>query len=420
MSQNTENQNTISPNPNDENDQGMPSANVAGRDSGDSKKLKKLGVVLFAIVLMLLAVGLSIGRYNENRAVAKAEAAEQAAQDQRNMKETSGGVNIAKDQAIIEANAMHDLPIPADGIDDTGVDIANGNTVQGQPTIVQPAQPMQTYQPQYNDYSNQPVQPVQANDAPTQSQQFTATATQPIQLEIADVLVDVYGAAKALDAAKNANQETGLANQFKSSKLMDGTVSKSGDATMLLAKGTTIPCTLRTKIDSTYKGFTTCQLSKDVYSANGKVLLLERGSTVFGEQNVEIKQGQARVAVLWSRIETPKGVSVDIDSPAAGQLGEMGIGAKVNNHFWKRFGGAIMLSMVKDLSANASTHLAKDGQSTENTTQNTSNAVEQMAAKALENTINIPPTATVNHGKLINILVVRDVDFGGVYELRKN
>ena len=78
-----------------------------------------------------------------------------------------------------------------------------------------------------------------------------------------------------------------------------------------------------------------------------------------------------------------------------------------------------MLSMIKDVSANASTNLAKDGQRNENTTQNTSSAAETMAEKALENTINIPPTATVNHGKLIHIMVIRDVDFGGIYELRK-
>ena len=412
---NTENQNVISPN---DEDQGMPSANLTGRDSGDSKKLKILGFVLLGIVVMLVGIGLAMGRYSEKRSQEKAEQAEKTALEQKQMKENAGGVNISKDQEAIQAAAMYDLPAPA------GTENADPNAsaqAQTQPTVVQPMQQpaqAQSYQPQYNDYSNPP--PTSTPEQYGQSQPFVATATQPAQVEkaeVADVLVDVYGAAKALDASQNANKETGLASQFKSSKLLAGTASKQGDTTMLLSKGTTIPCVLRTRIDSTYKGFTTCQISKDVYSANGRVLLLERGSTVFGEQNVEIKQGQARVAVLWSRIETPKGVSVDIDSPAAGQLGEMGIDAKVKTHFWKRFGGAIMLSMIQDFSANASTRLAKDGR--QDDTSNTSSAAEDMAAKALENTINIPPTATVHHGSLINILVVRDVDFGRIYELRK-
>lgn len=415
MSNNTENQNVISPNDDADNYDNMPSANTSERDGTNNKKLKLTAFVVIGILVMLIGVGLAMGRYSDSRSQAKLEEAEKAAQEQKKIAE-SGSVNIAKDKEVIQASTFHDLPAPSSLEAEGQGDVTAAEAAQQQPTIVQPTQ-----QPQYNQYNQaapqQPteqVSPIQATQQP-----FIASATKTEAVEVSDVLVDVYGTAKALEAVRNGNQETGLANQFKSSKLMAGSVSKQGDTTMLLPKGTSIPCVLRTKIDSTYKGFTTCQLSKDVYSANGKVLLLERGSTVFGEQNVEIKQGQARVAVLWSRIETPNGVSVDIDSPAAGQLGEMGIDAKVKNHFWKRFGGAIMLSMIKDVSANASTNLAKDGQRNENTTQNTSSAAETMAEKALENTINIPPTATVNHGKLIHIMVIRDVDFGGIYELRK-
>lgn len=39
-----------------------------------------------------------------------------------------------------------------------------------------------------------------------------------------------------------------------------------------------------------------------------------------------------------------------------------------------------------------------------------------MATEALKNSINIPPTAYINHGTRINIMVARDVDFGQVYE----
>jgi type IV secretion system protein VirB11 len=287
------------------------------------------------------------------------------------------------------------------------------NSQAQQQPVVQPVQPRyQTYN-QSTDAPTQaqPVQPVQ----PVQQQNALANAAPVATAQEDDVLVELGSQAAVAASAGTTQKETGLAKSLESSKLLQGNAIKRGDVTMLLAKGTSIPCVLNTKIDSTYKGFTTCQISKDVYSANGKVLLLERGSTVFGEQNVDIKQGQARVAVLWSRIETPKGVSVDIDSPATGKLGEMGLGAKVNSHFWKRFGGAIMLSMIQDITSNAATRLQKDGASSNNSnsTTNTQQAAQSMAEKTLDNTINIPPTATVNHGSMINILVVRDVDFGG-------
>ncbi|QPT43576.1 TrbI/VirB10 family protein (plasmid) [Moraxella nonliquefaciens] len=93
---------------------------------------------------------------------------------------------------------------------------------------------------------------------------------------------------------------------MRSSNLANGTVNSRGDVSMMLLQGTTIPCVLKTRVDSTYQGFTICQVAKDVYSANGKVLLIERGSSVFGEQNIQMSQGKARVAILWGKIETPK------------------------------------------------------------------------------------------------------------------
>lgn len=42
-----------------------------------------------------------------------------------------------------------------------------------------------------------------------------------------------------------------------------------------------------------------------------------------------------------------------------------------------------------------------------------------MAEKALENSINIPPTAVVHQGTLINILVNRDMDFTSVYGVKR-
>ena len=47
----------------------------------------------------------------------------------------------------------------------------------------------------------------------------------------------------------------------------------------------------------------------------------------------------------------------------------------------------------------------------------TSDTIESMAAEALRNTINIPPTGYVNQGTLFNVMVARDVDFSPVYEL---
>ncbi len=190
---------------------------------------------------------------------------------------------------------------------------------------------------------------------------------------------------------------------------------KLGDRNMTLAKGSFIDCVLQTRIDSTLPGMTACVVTRNIFSDNGKVLLIERGSVVTGEYQSALQEGQNRLFVLWTRVKTPNGVVINIDSPATDPLGGAGVGGKVNYHFWKRFGAAMFLSMIDDGFA-ALANRQNEG-STYNY-GNTSNAVSDMASKTLEKTINIAPTLYKNQGERINIFVARDLNFGAVYALR--
>ena len=206
----------------------------------------------------------------------------------------------------------------------------------------------------------------------------------------------------------------GFASKLRPTTTEPTVAQRRADLTYLLKKGTSIACTLNTMIVTTQPGITRCMVSKDVYSANGRVLLIERGSEVIGEQTAALVQGQARVYVLWSTIETPAGVSVTVNSSSADSLGASGQEAQVDNHFWKRFGGAIMLSLIKDGISMADSSSRNQGGVT---FDSSSDSAEDMATEALKNTINIPPTGYVNQGTLVNVMVARDVDFRSVYEL---
>lgn len=192
----------------------------------------------------------------------------------------------------------------------------------------------------------------------------------------------------------------------------------TGDRSFMLGKGTNIRCALETKIVTTQPGLTRCQVMRDIYSANGKVLLLERGSKIIGEQTAALVQGQARVFVLWNEVETPNGVRVSIASPGAGALGEAGHGAWINYHFWQRFGGAMLISLISDIGDNLANR-SNNGDNNHITYENSSDAAQAMATEALRNSINIPPTGTINQGTILNVMVARDVDFGKVYEVVK-
>jgi len=185
----------------------------------------------------------------------------------------------------------------------------------------------------------------------------------------------------------------------------------------LLKKGTSIPCALKTGIDTTLPGFVICVVLNDVYSANGKTLLVERGASVFGEQQSSLKQGQARTFVIWTRIDNPSGVYANIDSPATDQMGTSGVPGYVDTHFWQRFGGAIMMSLIKDFSAAYSQRMAGDSANGQQPYQYTQQATQDMASEALRSSINIPPTLVVNPATIVSVLVARDVSFENVYGL---
>jgi type IV secretion system protein VirB10 len=228
-------------------------------------------------------------------------------------------------------------------------------------------------------------------------------------------------------AASPTAPATGFAALYEPTVLTGRTASRLSDLTYLLTKGTSIPCGLKTAIDTTLPGLVVCQTTKDVYSANGKLLLIERGSKVFGEQKSALSQGQDRVYALWTRIDTPQGVSINIDSPITDSLGRSGAEAYVDTHFWERFGAAIMLSLLDGVNFNIQspytigtpigyiTPSVSNGNSSSNNSGTSSN--KSIASEVLKNSINIPPTGNINAGSIVNVMVARDVSFQGVYGL---
>ncbi|WP_284444685.1 TrbI/VirB10 family protein, partial [Escherichia coli] len=64
--------------------------------------------------------------------------------------------------------------------------------------------------------------------------------------------------------------------------------------------------------------------------------------------------GQGRMFVMWEQLRTPDNKRIDmVNTAAAGPLGEAGIDGWIDSHFWERFGGSLMLSMVQDVAAAA-------------------------------------------------------------------
>jgi len=219
----------------------------------------------------------------------------------------------------------------------------------------------------------------------------------------------------AAEQARRALQggDSALATLLRSSATPAAPASLLPTQRFLLPRGAFIDCTLETAIDSTLPGMTTCIVAADTFGADGKVVLLERGTKLVGETRGQVSQGQARVFVLWTEARTPSGVIVPLDSPGTDELGRSGLPGEVQRHFFERFGAAMMVSLIDgavQAGVQASAHsggpviYAPSGS-------------QEVLTEVLKDTLRIPPTVVKHNGERIQVLVARDVDFRPVYEL---
>ncbi|WP_409020547.1 type IV secretion system protein VirB10 [Brevundimonas vesicularis] len=182
------------------------------------------------------------------------------------------------------------------------------------------------------------------------------------------------------------------------------------DRSLLITAGTSLPCVLQTAMDSATPGYVSCLVSRDVYSDNGAVVLMERGTRVLGEYRGGLETGRRRLFVLWTRAVTPTGVAVALASPAADALGRSGFDGEIDTRFWDRFGGALLLSIVDD-GVYAAAGRGQDFQSS-------ARVPSDAAAIALQNSIAVPPTLRKAQGSEVSIFVAQDLNFADVYRLR--
>ena len=206
-----------------------------------------------------------------------------------------------------------------------------------------------------------------------------------------------------------------LALKLRASRFEASRAARLPDRDYLLTQGSHIPCTLQTAMDSTQPGMTVCVVPNDIISASGHVVLLDKGTKIVGTYTGELKQGQGRIFVLWTRAETPEGIVIDLSSPGTDALGRSGFDGEVETHFWARFGAAILLSIIQDAGTAAGSALASGNNN--NFGQNTLATPGNSAATALQSSANIAPTLRKNQGEDVAIMVARDLDFRGVYNV---
>ncbi len=187
--------------------------------------------------------------------------------------------------------------------------------------------------------------------------------------------------------------------------------------------GTVIPGTIRGGINSDLPGQISAQVSQNVYdTATGNHLLIPQGSQLTGFYSSEISFGQKRVMVAWQRIIFPDGKALDIgEFPGADEAGFSGFRDRVNTHFWRTFGNALLLSGIT-----AGVTLSQDNgnQVNQNFSQRAGDAISeslgqqlgQVTAQVIARNLNVSPTLEIRPGYRFNVVSTRDITFSKPYE----
>jgi len=310
--------------------------------------------------------------------------------------------------------------------------LSSGREAQAQTTEQTPAAKAPTSAP----VAPPPPPPAQAQAVAQPApyvQQSVAPPTNPEQAHwrAPTVVVDFGNAAAPAAEGVQLAQQTGGAppgapandvRQSADERFAAGVTRGLGDtarATQMrdlgrtIPQGSVIPATLETAINSDLPGAVRAVVSRDVRSFDGSRVLIPRGSRLVGQYKSAAAVGQTRAFVVWSRIITPSGITIDVGSPATDRLGRGGLDGEVDTHFVRRFGSSILLTVIS-AGGQALANSAGSGDSTTLVIGGAGGQGSNPAAIALQKQIDMPDTIKVAQGAPVQVSVARDLDFSSV------
>lgn len=210
----------------------------------------------------------------------------------------------------------------------------------------------------------------------------------------------------AADTALNADEK--FADRVGTSDAEPAKATAMRNLDAVIPQGAVIPAVMETAINSDLPGLARAMVVRDIKSFDGSTVLIPRGSRVIGQYKSGVAMGASRVFVVWTRVIRPDGVSIQIASPAADPLGRGGLEGKVDRHFFSRFGGSILMSVL-----NAGVAAVGNARSTSQIYIGSASEAANLAGTVMKSD-QIAPTIQTPQGAPVTIFVARDLDFSGV------
>jgi len=207
-----------------------------------------------------------------------------------------------------------------------------------------------------------------------------------------------------------------------------------------IPQGTMIRGTLETAINSDLAGMVKGIVREDVYSFDGRRILIPAGSSLIGDYKSGVDRGQERVLIIWTRMIRGDGVSVQLGSYGTDRLGRSGMTGIVDRKYWERFGPPALMTLIGGATqyiaqlgqkqnqyitvVNGDGSVTRIPQNSGDTSQDRArqiaaetiaSGIQQLGSEAFQDSRNIRPTIHIPQGSDISVFVTRDLDFAGLY-----
>ena len=207
-----------------------------------------------------------------------------------------------------------------------------------------------------------------------------------------------------------------------------------------IPQGTLIRGTLETAINSDLAGMVKAIVREDIYSFDGRRILIPAGSSLIGDYKSGVDRGQERIMIVWTRMIRGDGVSVQLGSYGTDRLGRSGMTGIIDRKYWERFGPPALMTMIGGVSQYIArlgqkedryititdsdgrvTRIPQDSRSSsqdrarEIAAETIASGIQQLGNEAFQDGRNIRPTIHIQQGSEINVFVTRDLDFSALY-----
>ena len=179
-----------------------------------------------------------------------------------------------------------------------------------------------------------------------------------------------------------------------------------------LPAGTVLNAILLTALSTDLPGDAVAQLTTDVFSPEGR-LVLPRGARLVGSYKNRVALGENRLAVAWDRLLV-SGRSYELPGlPSTSPDGAAGLPGEVDHHTGLVFGRAALLSLIgagAQLGQVRQSRLGASLGAGEVAAGSVAQQLSQAAAEYLNRAVNVAPTLFVPAGARLTVLLPADLE----------